>query len=445
MINKVYQFIMENKMLRNGDCVVCGLSGGADSVCLMLVLTELSDKLGISVEALHVNHCLRGSESDSDEKFCRELCEKLKIPFQSERCDVKKYAEENSLSDEEAARILRYRIFAKNSENKKIATAHNADDNLETVILNLARGSALKGLAGIPPVRNNIIRPLLVVERMEIEAFLSLKNQNFVTDSTNLSDDYTRNKIRHKIIPLLKEINSSVVKTSVESLSAVRSENDFIEDEVSKAICNCRIGNSFSGLEKYHQVIRRRSIAKLFSDNSLPYSAKRLKSADDILLYGGKINLSRDIFLLSNRNKLELRKIPIRKEPINLSKELVLGENKIFPDKILHCTLDECENLRKIEDVHKNLTFYSLDYDKIKGRAIVRNRRYGDKILLCGRKYNSSVKKLINESVPYEQRSSLHFIEDEAGTIFAEAIGIAERVKPDCNTVRILKIAIYSL
>ncbi len=432
-------------MLQNGDCVVCGLSGGADSVCLMLVLTELSDKLGISVEALHVNHSLRGSESDSDEEFCRRLCEKLKIPFRSERCDVKKYAAENGLSDEEAARILRYRIFAKNSENKKIATAHNADDNLETVILNLARGSALKGLAGIPPVRNNIIRPLLVAERTEIEAFLSLKNQNFVTDSTNLSDDYTRNKIRHKIVPLLKEINSSVVKTSVESLRALRSENDFIEDEVNKAVCDCRTGNSFSGLGKYHQVIRRRSIAKLFSDNSLPYSAERLKSADDILLCGGKINLSRDIFLLSDGNRLELRKIPPRNEHINLSKELVLGENKIFPDKILHCTLDECENLRKIEDVHKNLTFYSLDYDKIRGRAIVRNRRYGDKIQLCGRKFNSSVKKLINEAVPPEQRSSLHFIEDEAGTIFAEAIGIAERVKPDCNTVRILKITIRSL
>lgn len=115
MINKIYRFISENKMLKNGDCVVCGLSGGADSVCLLLVLSELREKFNISVEALHVNHSLRGSESDSDEEFCCKLCKKLDIPFKAKRCNVKKYAAENGLSDEEAARILRYEIFQKNS------------------------------------------------------------------------------------------------------------------------------------------------------------------------------------------------------------------------------------------------------------------------------------------------------------------------------------------
>lgn len=442
MINKIDRFINENKMLANGDCVVCGLSGGADSVCLLLALSVLREKININVEALHVNHSLRGSESDSDEEFCRKLCKELDIPFKSERCNVKKYASENSLSDEEAARILRYEIFRKNSIGKKIATAHNANDNLETVILNLARGSAIKGLAGIPPVRDNIIRPLLTVTRNEIENFLSSRNQNFVTDSTNLSDNYTRNKIRHKIIPLLQEINSSVVKTSIGALEVVRSENEFIDHEVRKAMQNCRNGNSFSGLDKYDQVVRRRCLAVLLSDNSLPYSSERLTMADDILLNGGKMNLSNDTFLLSDENNLEIREIPSYNKHVDLSAYLVLGENKIFPDKIMFCTLNECENLKKIEDVHRNLTFYSLDYDKIIGRAIVRNRRFGDKIQLCGRTFNSSVKKLINETVPKEQRSSLHFIEDEAGTIFAEAIGIADRVKPDCDTVRILNIVI---
>lgn len=442
MLNKIYQFISENKMFESGDCVVCGLSGGADSVCLLLVLYELREKLNISIEALHVNHSLRGSESDSDEAFCRRLCKKMDIPFKAERCDVKKYAAENSLSDEEAARFLRYEIFGKNSVNKKIATAHNANDNLETVILNLARGSAIKGLSGIPPVRGNIIRPLLIVTRSEIEAFLSSRNQNFVTDSTNLSDNYTRNKIRHKIIPLLQEINSSVVKTSIGAIEAVRSENAFIDHEVRKAMQNCRHGNSFSGLDKYDKVIRRRCLAELFSDNSLPYSSERLTMADDILLSGGKMNLSRDIFLVSDGKNIEIRKIYPQNKAENLSAELVLGENKIFPDKIMLCSLNECENLKKIEDVHGKLTFYSLDYDKIIGRAIVRNRRFGDRIQLSGRTFNSSIKKLINETVPKAQRSSLHFIEDEAGTIFAEAIGIADRVKPGCDTVRILNIAI---
>ena len=208
MIDKIFRHIKDNKLLSDGDTVVCGLSGGADSVGLLLALYELREKLGINVEALHVNHCLRGEESDRDEEFCCQLCSRLGIPFSAFRVDVKSYAKEHSLSDEEAARKLRYGVFEANSQGKKIATAHNANDNLETVILNLARGSALKGMAGIPVRRNNIIRPLLTVSREEIEAFLSERGQEFVTDSTNLSDDYTRNKIRHKIIPLMNELNS---------------------------------------------------------------------------------------------------------------------------------------------------------------------------------------------------------------------------------------------
>ena len=229
MIEKVYNFIRENDMLQDGDTVVCGLSGGADSVCLLLSLLKNAEKLNISVEALHINHCLRGIESDRDEQFCRDLCRRLGVPFIAVSCDVKAFAEQNSLSTEEAARKLRYEQFHLFSKGKKLATAHNANDNLETVILNLSRGTALKGLAGIPVVRGNIIRPLLVCTRDEIERYLVSVGQDWITDSTNLSDDYTRNKIRHKILPLMQEINTSVIETSVRSISAVRSEENFIE------------------------------------------------------------------------------------------------------------------------------------------------------------------------------------------------------------------------
>ena len=179
--DNILDFIHKENMLHKGDTVVCGLSGGADSVCLLLAMKQLSEQLGITVEALHVNHCLRGDESDRDEAFCRKLCEDNDIPFKAFSCNVKAYAADHSLSDEEAARKLRYSIFAENSASKLMATAHNADDNLETMILNLARGSALKGLCGIPPVRGNIIRPLLCVSRAEIEAFLAGLGQDFVT------------------------------------------------------------------------------------------------------------------------------------------------------------------------------------------------------------------------------------------------------------------------
>lgn len=442
MLDKIYDFIEKNHMLHKGDTVVCGLSGGADSVGLLLALCRMKEKLGITIEAVHVNHCLRGRESDRDEQFCRELCCKLDVTLFTESCNVKEFAKIQSVSVEEAARKLRYNIFDKYSCGKKIATAHNANDNLETVILNLTRGSAVKGIAGIPPIRNNIIRPLLTVSRNEIEAFLLEFGQDFITDSSNLSDDYTRNKIRHRIIPMLEELNPSLIETSTKSADAMRTENSFIELETEKAFSLCLQGNSLYGLSEFHSVIRRRCIARLLSDNSLPYSHDRLEAADILALNGGKMNIAGDLYLVSDKNKLSLEKISNESMYIPISKELIIGENRIFSDKSLICEINLCDDLKKIKNVHKKLTFYILDYDKIIGKAVVRNRRYGDRIQLCGRNFTSSVKKLINETVPSDLRRQLHFIEDEQGTVFAENIGIAERVKPDANTVKFLTISI---
>jgi len=442
MTDKIFSFVQKHNMINKGDTVICGLSGGADSVCLLLVMCEISRKIGFTVKALHVNHCLRGAESNRDEEFCRKLCKKLNVSFKAVSCNVTAFAEKKQLSVEESARVLRYGIFAENSKNAKIATAHNANDNLETVIFNLARGSALKGVSGIPPVRDNIIRPLLAVSRREIEDYLKILNQNYVTDSTNLSDDYTRNKIRHQILPVLCGINPSLVETSVNSLETLRKENSLIDDMTQQALSNCRNGNEFHGLESFHEVVRRRCIARLLSENALPYSHNRLADTDNVLIHGGKINISGDIFFISDGHNAELKKIPPVSEPKVISTELKTGENSIFPNKVFCCEVVLCEDFRKIYGVHKKLTFYLLDYDKIVGRVILRNRRFGDRIRLHGNDFTSSVKKLINEKIPSGQRTELHFLEDENGTVFAEKLGIAERVAPDDKTVRLLKISI---
>ena len=444
MLTKVYKFIIENNMLSAGDTVVCGLSGGADSVALLCSMVELKEKLGINVEALHVNHCLRGAESDGDEAFCRRLCSRLAIPFSAVSCDVRAYSEKNSLSTEEAARILRYDIFKDCSHGKKLATAHNANDNLETVILNLARGTGVKGLAGIPPVRDNIIRPLLSVSRNEIEEFLSERSQPYVTDSTNLSDDYTRNMIRHKILPLLNEINSSSVETSVRSIKTIREENAFIDSSVDEAMSRCRFGNRLEGLDAYPPVIRKRCISRLLAENDLPYFHKRLEEADHTLMNNGRINISGNLYLSGSNGSIELVTIDniSHSSELNIEAPLNIGINRIFENCELICEIVECDNLKKIEAVHKKSTFYLLDYDKINGRTVLRSRKFGDKIRLSGRNFTSSVKKLINETIDAGIRPTLHFIEDESGTIFAEGIGIADRVVPDNNTVRCLKIII---
>lgn len=441
MLKKICNFIKDNKLLSKNDTVVCGLSGGADSVALLLSLFELKDKFGINVEAVHVNHCLRGDESDRDEEFCHQLCSRLCINFTAVSCNVMAFAEAHGLSVEEAARSMRYEVFSDVSKGKKIATAHNANDNLETMILNLSRGSGIKGLAGIPPLRGNIVRPLLAVTRAEIEDFLAERGQSFVTDSTNLSDDYTRNKIRHKIIPLLAELNSSVIETSINTTSTLREENAFIDSLADKAMEMCQDGKRLNGLSKYDSVIRKRCLSRLLTANKLPYSRQRLEEADAITVSGGKLNISRDIFLVSKNDIVSLEKIPKQVEQ-PVQKEMVIGKNSIFDQCELICELVDCDNLKKIEAVHKKSTFYLLDYDKIRGRIIVRSRKFGDKIQLKGRNFTSSIKKLINERIETSLRPTLHFLEDEDGTIFAECIGIAERVAPDENTSKFLRISI---
>lgn len=442
MIEKIIEFAKKYDMLQPDMTIIAGLSGGADSVCLTAVLNELSKTIGFAVEAVHVNHKLRGEESMRDQLFCTKLCDMLCIPLTVISCDVNEYALKNKLSTEEAARILRYNAFSEISKGKLIATAHNADDNLETVIHNLTRGTAVKGLSGIPPVRDNIIRPMLTVTRREIEAFLAERSLDYVVDSTNLSNDYTRNKIRHNVIPMLSEINSSVVKTSIGSISAIRLENDFINCEAEKAYKQCFNDNSFTGLRVYHKAVRHRCIAKLLSNNFLSYSYERLEQIDKLLFSDGKINISGDLYIVSRGNKLSLIKIDKKTDFKKKEIPLKIGKNMIFEHKFLLAEVIDAADNNKIININNMFANYYLDYDKIIGSAVIRERKNGDKIQLAGRNFTSSVKKLINEKISPEDKPFLHFIEDEKGTVFAEKLGISQRAAPDELTRRILRITI---
>lgn len=220
-------------MVEPEDTVLCALSGGADSVSLLLCLAEL----GVDVCACHLNHGLRGADADADEEFCRTLCERENIPFVSERCDAAEEARCTGQSVETAARELRYRFFARCAKAlgaDKIATAHTADDNLETMLFRLIRGTGLAGLAGIPPVRDNIIRPLLHVERRDIEAYLTARGQDWRTDATNNEDICTRNRIRHQVIPALREIVPEAAQHAAETSVLLRQDEDALEQLAGK-------------------------------------------------------------------------------------------------------------------------------------------------------------------------------------------------------------------
>ena len=206
MLNELCAFIRRYDMVSRGDHVICAVSGGADSVALLFGMHLLKDKLGITLSAAHFNHCLRGEESDRDEAFVRELCDRYEIPLHVGRSQVT--AGEKGL--EAAARDARYAYFA--TLPGKIATAHTADDNAETLLLHLVRGTGLKGLGGITPVRENLIRPMLSVTREDVLAFLEEYCLSYITDSSNHTDDFLRNRLRHHVMPLLRQENPKLAE-----------------------------------------------------------------------------------------------------------------------------------------------------------------------------------------------------------------------------------------
>lgn len=214
MLSKVKDYIKKHKLLSLSDLYIVALSGGADSVALLLLL----DEMGYKVHALHCNFHLRGEESDRDERFCEDLCLKKNIPFHRIHFDTLMYAETHKMSVEMAARELRYRYFEqlrKDIGAEGICVAHHQDDTVETVLLNLVRGTGLRGLTGIQPRNGAILRPLLCVTRTEIEAYLATKQQDYVTDSTNLETDFVRNKIRLQVVPFLRQLNPAVSENIV--------------------------------------------------------------------------------------------------------------------------------------------------------------------------------------------------------------------------------------
>lgn len=435
LIEKIKNAVEKFNMIKSGDKITIALSGGADSVSLLLALNELKDFYGIELYAFHVNHQLRGSESNRDEEFCHEICTELRIPFSCVRIDVASYMKKSGMSCEESARFLRYEALNKFCRNGKIATAHTLSDNAETVVNNLIRGTGLKGLTGIPPVRNNIIRPLIFVSRDEVESYLKEKSQNFVTDRTNLTDDYTRNKIRHHIIPEFQKINSSFLKTTASSISALQLEDSFISQECDKAYSEClQSADSIKGLEKYHKAIRCRCISKFLSEHNIRYSYNRISAVDSILLSGGKINIAKNVYIISERGMLFIEYVHNDYCPFQFP--VTEGQYKICNGKFCNIKIISDENF-----IYKNYPDSVLDYDKINGAMIMRSRKYGDKIRLAGKQFTSSVKKtLINMKIPANERMKLCFIEDESGLIFAEKIGIADHVKPEPHTKNFLVI-----
>lgn len=440
MLQGFCEAIEKYNMLEEKDVVCAALSGGADSVCLLLNLLEYQKLVPFTLTAMHVHHGIRGKEADRDASFCEELCKRLHIPFILERLDVPSYAGEKGLSMETAARELRYEALERRSGGK-IATAHTLSDQGETILLNLTRGTGLKGLCGIPPVRGRIIRPLLFTSRKEVEEYLSDRNEKFVFDGTNSSREYSRNKIRLDVIPVLKEINPSLEQTIKRMVSVLSEEEDFLEGEALSLYKKAESGGGLSAeiLKSSHAAVSSRCIKKLLENHKLAVSAETVFKAKKLLESDGKINISGNVYLQSKRGILSIVEETPRAP--DFSFDVAAGKYEI-PGGEATISVISREEYNEIENVHKKFAIYGADYDKIQGNVILRNRRSGDRLQLQGRSFHSSLKKLFSEKVPINERSGRCLLEDGTGVIFAEGFGFSERVKIMPETERIFCIVI---
>lgn len=255
ILQKIKSTIKRYGLIEKGDRVLVGLSGGADSVCLTHALCALEDELGITVYTAHMNHNIRGSEADSDERFAQEFSDKLGIKCFVKSVRVKDYAAEYGISEELAGRELRYAFFdeiAVKYNINKIATAHNKNDNAETLVMNFMRGSGISGLCGIPYMRGNIIRPVLDVNRGEIEEYCRENKLSYVTDSTNLETVYTRNKVRHNLLPqICSEFNANFVDVVTKNAAMISDDNSFLA-ECAEKLYRENVQEGRIRLEKLH-------------------------------------------------------------------------------------------------------------------------------------------------------------------------------------------------
>lgn len=440
-------------MLKPGEAVLVGLSGGADSVSLTLALLEL----GYKVSAVHVDHMMRGTESDRDREFCREFCKKFGIELFCERVNVPEYARKTGLSPETAARELRYRAFEKHDLPAKIATAHNADDCLETALFNFARGTGVRGLCGVPPVRGRFIRPLISTPRAEAEQYLKLLGQEYVTDSTNLLPDCSRNMLRLLAIPELKKVNPDILGNYLRSRDNFLETEEYFSQLAESALKDCRCeepdGRTYRtvGLEKLHPALKHRVFGEILRENGVEVSRDKTLRLEELCFYKpenekAKSELSKGLFALCKNGVLRFEKGGNDGDK-NFSAKLNFGEEGDFLGrKVLIRVTDvsqaEMGDLSDIKNINKNFTNPVADYDKIKGTVIMRSRRPGDKIRLAGRGFTSEVKKLLSGSVPEEKRHRIVMLEDREGLFFAEGAGPAERVKADSSTKRLAEIII---
>jgi len=422
MIEKVRAYIKEQNMLSDGDKVVVGVSGGADSMCLLSCLMELRKDYGLELFVVHVNHGIRGEEARADAEYVKAFCEENELSVRIIEADIKGLAQKEGLSEEEAGRKVRYEEFEKECKIHgcgKIAIAHNENDNAETVLFHLFRGSGIRGISGIKPTRGMIIRPLLTCLRSEIEAYLEEKSIPFRTDATNLTEDYSRNKIRRRVLPYVKEeINAKAVE-HITSLASEMTQidaflNHYVKEQYGHIVTKIENGYSIS-LNEFgllDQIIKQRLIQKVLEDLAGGLKNIERKHILDIISLenkqvGKQIMLPYHIFVKRGYTTFDVC-ILNKMEETCADEMLCEIPGSIYIESLGMRLALSIENYKKTMRIPQNGYTKWFDYDKIRNAIVVRTRRTGDFLQINqsgGRKSLKSV--MIDKKIPKEQRDKL--------------------------------------
>lgn len=430
IITRVDETVKKYDMLEQGDFVVVGVSGGADSMLLLWYLLKRQKQYNLRILVANVEHGIRGEESLSDTEFVKEFCKKNNVQFKSLSVNAPKEAKALSMGVEEYSRKIRYEFFSSFSPDK-IATAHNLSDNVETFIFRAVRGTSPRGLASISPVRDNIIRPLIEISSAEIRDFCNQNGIKYRIDSTNLCNDYARNSIRNSVVPVLREINPSFENNISSLIEAISSDCDCLDCQSEECFCDLYNNGILdkSKLRLYHPSIVKRVLVKLFEINSLPIDRVHIGEVYSLLFKNGKVQIKGKCFAVSDKNSIRIALIendmPLKAEIVNKK------------------VISKSEFLTNGELLLKQFAFY-CDCDKISGNICVRSRQSGDTISPAKRNCTKSLKKLFNElKIDVEKRATVPVLCDDVGVIGVYGYCVDERVRVKDDTSRVLLFNIH--
>ncbi|MDY2699793.1 MAG: tRNA lysidine(34) synthetase TilS [Lachnospiraceae bacterium] len=460
MIKKVFNYVKKYRMIEPEDVVIAGISGGADSVCLLFMLLEIRKKIPFILEVVHVNHGIR-EDAFKDAEFVRKLCDEKDIPFYLIEVNVKECARAQGISEEEAGRDIRYKSFemALNGRSGKIAVAHNSNDRAETMLFHLFRGTGLAGASGIRPVNGKIIRPLLCLKRSEIESYLKEKQISFCQDSTNEQDIYTRNRIRHHILTYAeREVCQGAVSNMSRAADQFLEAEEYIERQTKAAMNNCvetekdgtvliRLPDYFRE-DKYIQGCILLSCVEKAAGRRKDITAAHIGSILSLFQSGGnkEIHLPYDLVVykkydLGMIQKREFcKKQALEEETVNVFQVAAPSVLSIPGIGRVEFTVVSREYSQNIPQ--KTYTKW-FDYDKITSSVMFRTKRAGDYLTINDKMGHQSLQNyFVNEKIPREERGRIYLLAEGSHVIWLPGYRISEYYKVQDSTRNILQVCV---